>query len=77
MMMGLVCPGASRTHIYANRLDSLVVGSGASIHPPRPEGRKQRLARLGLSRAWLPHDIYADMPCAGMMLSAGIAARLT
>ena len=26
---------------------------------------------------WLPHDIYADMPCAGMELAAGISARLT
>ena len=35
------------------------------------------MAQTGPVVGWLPHDIYANMPYAGMMLSAGISARLT
>jgi hypothetical protein len=77
MMMGLVCPvPAGRTFMQTCLMQAWSRQQGESPPAP-PEGRKQRLARLGLSRAWLTHDIYANMPYAGMELAAGISARLT
>jgi hypothetical protein len=48
-----------------------------SEYPPAPPGERQWPSSLGLSWGWLPHNVYANTPCAGMELAAGISARLT
>jgi len=74
MMMGL-CDWCQQSHIYANMpYTGMIASSGASIHPPHRK-EKTMAQQTGPVVGWLPHDIYADMPCAGMELAAGISAR--